>query len=193
MAAIILAAGASTRMGLPKQLLRVGGKTLLEDSVDQALDAGFNPLLVVVGAQARAVRALVSAKRVEVVENARWADGMGTSIGAGIEYLEGLGPDLAAVAILVGDQPMVKAEHLRAMCASLEASRDPAVAAFYSGCLGVPAVFRKALFPLLKTLPPDAGARRLLRSGEFRITSFELPEAAVDIDTPEDYRQLTGK
>jgi molybdenum cofactor cytidylyltransferase len=184
-AGIVLAAGAATRMGQLKQLLRYREKTLVEHAVEQALAAGFDPVIVVVGAEADSVRATLWTLPITLVENSLWHLGMGSSIAAGVGVLA----DAQAVAILLADQPLVEARHLREMQALLDASEASAVAAQYNGTLGVPAVFKRELFVALKSLDPAAGARSLLRA---QAVAFPLPEAAMDIDTPQDFAALTA-
>jgi molybdenum cofactor cytidylyltransferase len=185
-AGIILAAGAATRMGRLKQLLPYRGKTLVEHAVEQALGAGFDPVVVVLGAEAAAVRAALAMQPVRLVENPRWHLGMGSSIAAGVEVLL----DARSLGVLLADQPFVTARHLREMQARLDSSDASAVAAQYSGTLGVPALFKRELFEALRSLDPAAGARALLRD---RATAFPLPEAAMDIDTPEDFAALRSQ
>ena len=182
---IILAAGAATRMGRWKQLLPYRGKTLVEHAVEQALAAKFDPVIVVVGAEAASVCAALSAQPVRLVENPRWHLGMGSSIAAGVEVLL----DVPSVAILLADQPFVEARHLREMQTLLDANTAPAVAAQYNGTLGVPALFKRELFGALQSLDPATGARALLRK---HAVPFLLPEAAIDIDTPEDFALLAA-
>lgn len=191
--AIILAAGAATRMGAQKQLLRYRGLTLLEHCVGQALEAQLNPVIVVVGAGAPEVRAAIAAQPVEIVENPAWQSGMGSSLSAGMQRLIDTSANVAAVAVLLADQPRVLAEHLIAMRQLLETGSALAVAAQYSGGLGVPAFFKRELFAALAGLPPEAGARRLLRQSGLHVSAYPLPEAAIDIDTPGDFAQLTNQ
>jgi molybdenum cofactor cytidylyltransferase len=94
------------------------------------------------------------------------------------------------VAILLTDQPLVTAEHLRAMRNLLHTSAGGIVAAEYNGTIGVPALFRRTLFPILAALPPESGARHLLRESGVEVTRFPLPEAGTDVDTPEDFAGL---
>jgi molybdenum cofactor cytidylyltransferase len=182
-AAVILAAGAATRMGQLKQLLAYRGRTLVEHAMEQALAAGFDPVIVVVGAEADSVRVGLSGRPILVVDNPFWHLGMGSSIAAGVGVLA----EAQAVAILLADQPLVEARHLREMQALLDSSDAPAVAAQYNGTLGVPAVFKRELFGALRSLDPAAGARALLRA---EAVPFPLPEAAMDIDTPQDFAAL---
>jgi molybdenum cofactor cytidylyltransferase len=177
-------------MGRVKQLLPYKGKPLIDWSILQASAAGFHPVLVVVGAQSQAVRAAIAVRDVEIVENRDWQAGMGSSIAAGMKRLQAEQTDSAAVAILLADQPMISAEHLSAMRKLLLEGDSQAVAAQYDGTLGVPALFKRGLFPTLSSLPPSTGARQLLRDSKLKVLPFPLPEAAIDIDTPEDYSAL---
>jgi molybdenum cofactor cytidylyltransferase len=145
---------------------------------------------VVLGAQAEAVGQVVNRTLAGSVVNEHWAGGMGSSIGAGVERMLELAPEVAAIAILLADQPYVVARHLAEMSRAFEAGSAPILAASYAGTLGVPAFFRRSVFGKLRTLKPDAGARALLRGGVDEVNSFELPEAATDIDTPEEFADL---
>lgn len=190
MTAILLAAGAATRMGQLKQLLPYRGKTLVAGAVAKARAAGFDPVFVVVGAEAASVQASIAAERVTVVQNPDWQQGMGASIAAGMRQLRADGVEAAAVAILLADQPLITTDHLLEMRTRLTQSNASVVAAGYSGTLGVPAIFRRSLFNALENLPPSAGARQLLMREDLSVEIFALPEAAVDVDTPEDWAAL---
>src|SRR4051794_26263341 len=190
-AAVILAAGAATRMGKLKQLLPYRGRTLVQHAVDQALQAQFHPVVVVVGAESAAVRSAIASQKSVVVENSYWRSGMGSSISAGVSWLQREQTEAAAIAILLADQPLVTAEHLTEMRSRLHQVAADAVAAEYSGTLGVPALFKRSLFMALSQLPATAGARQLLRQTGLKVDPFPLPEAASDIDTPDDYESLT--
>ncbi len=189
-AAIILAAGAGSRMGRLKQVLPYKRGTLISHAVSEALEAGFDPVIVVVGAESGAVRSALAEQPVSIVENPSWGKGMGSSVAAGVRYLQEQTGDSAAVAILLADQPLVKAAHLAALKDLFSRSGATVVAAYYNDTLGVPAIFDRSLFPVLIALPPEAGARSLLRDPRMPVTVFDLPEAAVDIDTPGDFAAL---
>jgi molybdenum cofactor cytidylyltransferase len=189
-AALILAAGASTRMGRPKQILPYGSGTLVSNAVMQAKLARFERVLVVVGARAELVERSVADLGAEIVLNEEWETGMGSSIFAGLQQLETSGPRVAALAILLADQPRITADHLLQMRCLFEAGSAPVVAAKYDGSYGAPAIFRDELFPDLASLPSSLGARHLLRGSRFAVTGFELPEARIDIDTPADFAAL---
>ena len=190
-AALILAAGAATRMGKLKQLLPYQGKPLVLAAIALARASGFSPVVVVVGAEADAVRAAVAAQPVEIVHNQEWQRGMGSSVVAGVKHLQQSEADSFAVAILLADQPLIRAEHLIEMRRLLSHGTAAVVAALYGETLGVPALFKRKLFGQLASLPPEAGARHLLRNPDVAVTAFSLPEAAVDVDTPEDFEALS--
>lgn len=190
-AAIILAAGAATRMGRTKQLLPYGDSTLLRNAVEQAIGAGFGLVVVVVGAHAPEVAGSIADLKVEIVQNDAWETGMGSSLTAGLRHILAGGSNPDYVAILLADQPLVRAAHLAAMRQVAVQSQSPIVAAQYSATLGVPAFFHRALFPELEALPAAAGARHLLKPPNPNVTAFDLPEAAIDIDTPADLPKMS--
>lgn len=190
-AAVVLAAGAAARMGRVKQLLPFRGMTLLERAVQAAAQAEFQPVIVVLGAEPQAVARSLAGAAVTLVENPLWPTGMGSSIAAGVRCLEQYNdPCDDAVAILLPDQPLVEAHHLRAMAQQLSASNAHIVAARYSGGVGAPALFRQVLFPALTGLDGQPGAKALLRDPRYTVLPFDLPEAATDVDTPEEFEAL---
>ena len=170
-------------MGRAKQLLTYRGKALVEHAAEEALASEFDPVIVVVGANAESVRATVAELPVVIVENPEWESGMGSSIAAGMRVL----PDCDGVAILLIDQPLVTAVHLRGMRGSFSGD---IVAARYNDRLGVPAIFPKRLFRSLSALHGHEGARSVLRAADERVMAFDLPEAAMDVDTPADLAAL---
>jgi molybdenum cofactor cytidylyltransferase len=180
-------------MGQLKQLLAYRGRTLLRHSIGKAIGAGFRPIVVVVGSNAQMLSESITDEAVKIVHNEQWETGMGSSIRAGMRALLDSDEVPEAVAILVADQPLVKAKHLAAMRRLLSSADSSIVAAQYSDTIGVPALFKQELFDALSSLPPEAGARRLLRTSDAAVTRFPLPEAAVDIDTPEDFERLTSE
>jgi molybdenum cofactor cytidylyltransferase len=195
--AAILAAGAARRMGAPKQLLPFNDGTLLGHAIDEALSTGFDQLLVVLGANATEIKAKLEATSrgrhasVEFIENDRWETGLASSIRAAVSHVQGrttAGPK--AIAILLADQPRVTAAHLQKMRRLFLESAADAVAAQYSGGLGVPAIFSETVFDQLLALTGDRGARQVLLSPTLNVLPFLLPEAAIDIDTPGDFNEL---
>jgi molybdenum cofactor cytidylyltransferase len=171
--AVVLAAGASKRLGEPKQLVGLGLETLLERAVRVACQAGSSPVVVVLGASAELIRAGCKLQNVVVVTNERWAEGMGSSIQVGVEALG----DVEACIIMTCDMPAVTVTHLHSLMAA-----DEVTGSSYAGRRGVPAYFPKHIFPTLLELTGDTGARDLLRSAR----CVELIGGELDIDTAED-------
>ncbi len=178
-------------MGQLKQLLPFHGGTLVEHAIHQAREAGFDPIVVVLGAQAETVRRKIAVQTVAIIENKNWEQGMGSSIAAGARCLRELQTDVAAIAVLLADQPLVTCHHLRALRTAFVQANSQIVAARYNQTLGVPALFPRSMLSALESLAPELGARALLRDPARTVTPFDLPEAAADVDTPADFETLS--
>lgn len=188
---VVLAAGGSSRLGTPKQLLPYRGRTLLRHAVETAVAAAVGPVVVVLGAWAKEVCAQLAGLDVGVVVNQRWAEGLSTSLQAGLDGLvAGGGP--AAALFLTCDQPLVTPDLLRAIAAAYCASRPPLVACEYAGTAGVPALFDRSLFVSLRALTGDEGARSVIRLYRAAAVVVPFPDAALDVDTAADARRLAN-
>jgi molybdenum cofactor cytidylyltransferase len=187
---IILAAGASTRMGSPKQLLPLRGQPLVVRAAEAALASSAWPVVIVVGAHAAQIRPVVARLPVLVVENAVWTEGMAASIRTGIGTLRQFSRSLDAALIALCDQPAFSAEVIAQLVGARQASGLGIVAARYGGRNGAPALFAREHFPALGTLTGEDGARALLNEDPARVASVDLPELAFDLDTPADYASL---
>lgn len=189
----MLAAGASRRLPGPKQLLRFRGVTLVRHAAQTAVAAGCGPVVVVLGAAsaAKQLRFELVDLGVSIVENARWKEGISSSIRAGLDALEqASSPD--AVLIMTCDQPHVTPALLKQLVAAFVATHPPAVACAYAGTVGVPALFDRPLFAELKALEHDQGAKGILERHLPRIGRIPFEQGAVDIDTPEDVGTLSS-
>jgi len=185
--AIVLAAGASRRLGQPKQLVRIEGETLLERTIRIVRGTGGGPVCVVLGAHADRILSEAALTNVFVVRNEGWEQGMASSIRAGIDWFEEHVKDASGVMLLVCDQPRLTLEHLNALIARFdETSSAKVVASSYAGIRGVPAIFPRAAFAKLMGLQGDQGARRLLQALGSDATEVAFESAATDIDTPEE-------
>jgi molybdenum cofactor cytidylyltransferase len=190
-AAIILAAGASRRLGQPKQLIMMGGETLLARAMRLTKEAGANPVLVVLGAFRDAIRASIEFHEAVVVVNQDWQQGMATSIHSGLRSLDSDGVLADGVLILSCDQPKLTSQHLRALIDAFEAQQAPTiVASAYSSIRGIPAVFPRDAFPALLALRGDTGARALFAHAPCNVISVPFDGGDVDIDLPADLAQL---
>ena len=187
--AVIVAAGESSRLGRPKQLLPWQGTTLVGHAVAEAA-AVCRRVIVVTGAERQAVENATSSGTAVCVHNPDWRGGMGTSIAAGVRHARDTGA--AAVLVMTCDQPRVGRDDLAALLELWQNAPASPAAALYSGSAGVPAVFPAGWFDRLTSLSADRGARGLLRSAaeSADIQTLELPAAATDIDTPEDFEIL---
>lgn len=190
-AAIVLAAGASSRLGQPKQLLMLGDETLLARAIRLANEAGAAPVITVLGANCSTILPSMETTNSIHVINAHWELGISTSIHAGLDALEDSAPDAAGALVLACDQPRLTADHLRALIEAFAAQeKSSIVASEYAGVLGVPAVFPRMVFADLRALRGDRGARSLLVHPPCPIISMPFPGGEVDIDRPEDLSQL---
>ena len=182
---VILAAGASRRLGRPKQLERLpSGHTLLEHAVATARAAEVARVIVVLGANAAALRDYVAG--VEVVVNERWEEGQATSLVAGVEASDAS----HAVVVMTCDQPRVTAADLRSLVDAVTEA-TPIAAAGYAGTVGVPACFGPSLRSKLLSLKGDAGAKSVLRDAT-NVQVIDVPDAAFDVDTSADAARLAS-
>lgn len=191
--AILLAAGASTRLGQPKQLLRLsafGGETLLDHAVALARAAGAAPIFVVLGAHAEEIHLECELLDCILVRNEAWDEGMASSLRVGIAAVLENTPAAAGVMVMVCDQPGLSAEHLRSLLDAHRADSNRATASCYAGRMGVPAIFPRGMFPALLELQGDQGARMLLQQPGTAVHTIEFPEGESDLDSPEDLRRL---
>jgi CTP:molybdopterin cytidylyltransferase MocA len=188
-ACVVLAAGESRRLGTPKQLVRRRGRPLLLTAIAAVRSALPSArVIVVLGAHALRLRTLLRRRTplVRVAHNARWRDGLATSLQRGLAAAR---HDSAAILVLLTDQPNVGAAALRRLLAAWQRRPTLPAAAFYSDRAGVPAILPRRSWPAIKMLHGDEGARALLR-GEQGITLVDLPEASLDIDTAADLERL---
>lgn len=197
LACVILAAGGSVRLGQPKQLVRIDGETLLRRTTRLAAEAGCDPIVVVLGAEAERMRIEVSEYDTVVVTNSDWPSGMGSSLRCGVEAVARLDPQPANVLLLVCDQLALSADVLRRLIerhrsgASGSASGITAgsasgiTASRYGGGPAVPAIFSSAFYPELMGVSGDRGARGILERHASAVTCVDFPEGEADLDTKE--------
>ena len=191
-ALILLAAGASTRMGRPKQLLPIGARPLLRLVVEAALAAPVSPIVVVLGANAAEIAPCLDGLPVQVVANANWAEGMGTSLRCGMESLKACAPTVDAVIVALADQPDFSSAHIAKLIETRRSTGRPIIASECDGVRGPPVLFAAKFFPVLLALQGDAGARTLLRERADEVTAVPVATAR-DLDTPADYTDYLGQ
>lgn len=189
-AAVILAAGSSTRIGKPKQLLRFRGKTMLEHAISAALDAGIVTPVVVIGAAADIILAEVPLLRYcRVLHNEEFKKGQATSLRTGVSYVQGSCD--AAIFMLV-DQPLVDSALVLELLHEYAKLNPDVLYPVYENQRGNPVVINARLFPRLINITGDEGARRLFTDPSLHIHAHEVDTRAVvtDIDTWQDYTSL---
>jgi molybdenum cofactor cytidylyltransferase len=190
-AAIILAAGESRRLGQPKQLLAYRGQTLLERAIRLANEAGASPVLVVLGANFATISSAIQSSDAIPVHNDRWRQGIASSIEAGVRALSVCAPEAEGVLLMGCDQPRLSVDHLHALITAFTDQSAAAIAASsYGGVQAVPAVFPRATFAELSALRGDRGARPVIENPPCPVVAMEFQGGEVDIDSPEDLAQL---
>jgi molybdenum cofactor cytidylyltransferase len=187
---IILAAGSSSRLGQPKQLIIVEGKSLLKKTTEAALDSGAHPIMVVLGNQAPTHKKVIEAPPVSIVINEDWSNGMGSSLKAGMQSLLKDYPETEAIIISVCDQPYLTAHHFKKLISVYSNTASEVVTSHYKGTNGVPALFSKSLFQKLLQLEDEEGARKIIQHHKGTIALVPFEKGEIDIDTPEDLKYL---
>ncbi|WP_346797110.1 nucleotidyltransferase family protein [Halomonas sp. Bachu 37] len=183
MAALVMAAGASSRFGGCKLLANINGRALLQHSIDTASGLLPDDVYVVTGAWHRE---LMEARRQGRLSGASfihadaWSEGLSASLIAGIDYLE---RDYDAVLVLLADQVALDCSDLAQLLAAFDGNNI--VCSFYAGRRGVPAVFGKQSFSRLKQLRGDQGAKAVLYESTLPVRVCPIPSASLDIDTPD--------
>jgi molybdenum cofactor cytidylyltransferase len=191
-AAVVLAAGGSTRMGEPKQLLMVRGRPMLRRVAEAVCAIGLEQVVVVVGAHREAVMKALDGLSVTVVVNEDWCCGLSSSLRAGIGALR---PDVQAALFVLADQPALTPELLNTLVSRYRETGAPIVAPVHDGKRGNPVLFDRALFRELMAVEGDSGGRQLLKRHEQEVDQVETMDPAVlmDIDTWQDYERLAER
>jgi molybdenum cofactor cytidylyltransferase len=183
--AVVLAAGASTRMGRQKLLLPLGGEPLVRRVVKQVSDAGFDEVLVVVGNESEQVLAALAGLPLRHAVNADFATGMGSSFRTAVAHL----PDSEAAMFALADQPFVTSVEYRKVLETYRQHHSPIVSSRYGEVMAPPHLFAREFFPELAVL--EHGARPVLLSHRDKTTILMFPsDLLVDVDTPEDYEEV---
>jgi molybdenum cofactor cytidylyltransferase len=177
-------------MGRPKQLLPYNGKSLLEHSVDTANNADANPVIVVLGANSAELEKEIDEKKVHVIENKEWKEGMASSIRCGINTVMHIAPSTDAAILMVCDQPYVSAYLLNELIAAQKSTGKLIVTSQYENAFGPPALFYKTIFPELLELKGDAGARKIVEQYNKDVATVLFTQGNIDIDTEADYKAL---
>jgi len=192
-AVIILAAGASTRMGKPKQLLPLRGRSLFRNAVEAALGSVCRPVVVVIGPHADILRHEVADLTVSVTENREWKSGMSSSLRTGLRTLSATNEDLDGTIIMLCDQPYVSSEVINSLVDARRMTGKNIVASAYGEAKGVPAFFSRQLFGEIASLVGEGGAKQLIADHPDHVAAVFFAQGIVDVDTPQDYELLLAQ
>jgi molybdenum cofactor cytidylyltransferase len=187
--AIVLAAGMSRRMGTPKQLLRIDGKTVLEHTLKNVRASNVNEIVLVLGHAAETVEKEISTERLKIVRNPDYQQGMGTSLRTGLAAVDA---EASAALIVLADQPFVRPETLNKLIACHQESKPQIIIPLYKGFRGNPVLLDRSVFPELKELSGDVGCRAIFGSHTENIHKLAVDDMGIllDIDSPEEYQKL---
>ncbi len=190
-AAIILAAGKSSRLGKPKQLLNYRGKTLLQHAIDTAIEASLQDIIVVLGFGFELIKDEINIiAGTHVVRNEDWQSGMASSIICGINTLNSINSLADAAIFMVCDQPFISTSLLNELIVARKTSGKLIAASKYGDTVGIPALFHKSLFHHLLELKGDVGAKKVIQQNPDAIITVPFSNGGIDIDTLDDYLAL---
>lgn len=189
--AIILAAGTSSRMGTPKQLLRAGKTTLLEHALNSVRNSSADEIILVLGSAAGQIQQSISTKDLKVVVNDAYREGMGSSLRTGISAVN---PDAEGALIVLGDQPFVRSSTLDRLIEHHHRSRPQIVIPTYKGFRGNPVLLDRSVFPELMHISGDIGCRAIFGNHTENISKLAVDDAGIllDVDTREDFQKLAA-
>lgn len=189
-AILILAAGDSSRLGKPKQLLSFSNKPLLQYVIEQAQSSALGPVVVTLGGNASAITNTIDLTNVDVVDNEDWEQGMSSSIRAGLKQVLEKYPSTDAVIVMMCDQPFVSAGLLQQLSKKQAYDGKAIVTSLYDGTMGPPALFHQSIFDELMKLEGDKGAKGVIKQHLNDIATVDFPQGNIDIDTVQDYTKL---
>ena len=189
-AVIILAAGASRRMGKPKQLLPYRGQTLLSYVTKCALASSGSPVIVILGANADKIEPEINLLPVKIVKNTEWNEGISSSIRCGIAYIKEQFASINGVIFVICDQPFISAEIIDKLIDVYHSTNKPIIASQYGETIGIPALFARSFFSELMELNGDRGAKKIIKKYQDLVDKIDFPRGEIDLDTFENYQQL---
>ena len=187
---IILAAGSSSRLGQPKQLLSYQHKSLLDNAIEEAKKATDGPVLVILGGNRELIEKSITRSDIQLIYNPGWEEGMASSIRLGLAVSKEANPALERIIFTVCDQPFVTAELFRALVNEAAASGKGIVASSYGDTFGTPVLFDKKYFDELTLLKGAEGAKKIVTKFTDQVAAVTFEKGEIDIDTPDDYNRL---
>jgi len=188
-AIILLAAGESSRLGTPKQLLMYKGKNLMQHTIDMTETLGMDTVIVL-GAFSDQILYYVDTYGAKVVQNMDWHEGLASSVRCGLEHVLMMNTDTEAVILVLCDQPLLTVDILHQVIDTYHVSSLPIVHCNYGEASGPPTLFHKSLFPYLMELKGHEGAKKVVNTFPEKVALVDFPDGKWDIDTPADYQHL---
>ena len=189
---VILAAGSSSRLGKPKQLLQHNNKNLLQHTINAAVNSDADPIIVVLGANADEISKEIDRSNINVIMNTEWEEGMASSVRNGLNEVLFFSPSTDAVIFMVCDQPHISSPLLNELVTTHKETGKAIVTCNYGEAIGPPALFHRSLFKELMQLKGDVGARNIIQQHQDEVATVLFPKGQIDIDTKEDYDALKG-
>lgn len=190
---IVLAAGSSSRLGQPKQLLEYNGYTLLRNTIIQAKLVPDSLVVVVTGAHKDLMDKELSYTSAKIIHNKEWEEGMASSITMGLHKMLAICPAIKTCIFTVCDQPYITAQVFKDLIVAHSKTQKGITASGYLGTTGVPVLFSKKYFSALLNLKGQEGARKLLTQFNDDVAVVPFEKGAIDIDTIDDYNKLINK
>ena len=189
---VVLAAGASSRLGKPKQALAYDGRSLLTHAINIAVESSARQVVIVLGANADQLITEAGETHTRVLMNEQWQEGMASSIRVGLSELLVVDPAIEAAIFMVCDQPFVTATLLKELVNEYHSSGKPIIACTYGDSVGTPALFDKTIFASLLELEGDNGAKKIIKAAPELVSTVSFPKGHIDIDTMADYENLVS-
>ncbi|HEX3437100.1 MAG TPA: nucleotidyltransferase family protein [Pseudacidobacterium sp.] len=186
----MLAAGASTRLGQSKQLVKFGNESLLHRTVRLAIEASCSPVVVVLGFEAKQLQKEIVDLNAKIAINSEWQSGMGSSLRCSIGAIEQEDSLPERVLVLLSDQPQLSLTVIQALLRKSDEEDSLITASRYAGKLGAPAIFSKDLYPALKNIDGDKGAHQIIEKHRGDTSFIDFPGGEIDIDTPSDLKSV---
>lgn len=190
---LILAAGAASRMNRAKMLMAFGSTSILGHIVEEVKATKPGHICLVTGYYHKEIVETIDTSGLFIVHNEHWREGMASSISKGIQEMIKKDPALSSVMIVVSDQPHLNRTVLNEMFTAQAQTKKGIIAAEYGKISGTPVLFSKKYFNQLMELTGDTGAKSILQKHKTDLTTVEFSLGAIDIDTPEDYENFSGK
>jgi molybdenum cofactor cytidylyltransferase len=186
-AIVVLAAGKSTRMGSPKQLLNLFGKSMIVSILDTVLKTECYPVVAVLGANGIKISKEIEKMPITVIDNPNFESGMASSIVSGLIGAYMTSKEIDSIIFITSDQPQITPSHIQNLIEKAENSNKNIIASKFTGGFGIPALFKKPLFEEILDLKGDNGAKKLIMKFKESVDFVDFKDGNLDLDTMEDY------